>query len=158
MFVVYYFRTLTKDRIILYRHTVRCPSAMQIFLNFNPIYWCFVPLRHIETEIQDRNNPTLPTGLILLDSVYPTSIASKDRNTIMATQITRSDESVRSCIRNLPSIPQGYEFSIQQRAQQFQYFKQKHDLTHVQNPTLDLYNAAVIAVCKYLHSSPSLAL
>ena len=144
--------------MVLYRHTVRCPSAMQIFLNFNPIYWCFVPLRHGEVEIQDQNNPTLPQGLTLLDSFYPTSIASKDRNAIMATQTTRSDESVRSCIRNLPSIPQGYEFSIQQRAQQFQYFKQKHDLTHVQNPTLDLYNAAVIAVCKYLHSSPSLAL
>lgn len=138
--------------MLLYRHVTRCPSAMQIFLNFNPIYWCFAPLRYTEVEIESQSNLTLPSSLILLDPVFPTSIASKDRNAIMATATTRSDESVRSCMRNLPPVPNGYKFSLQQRAQQFQYFKQKHDLTHQQNPCMDLFNAAVIAVCKLFYS------
>jgi len=137
--------------MLLYRHAVRCPAAMQIFLNFNPIYWCFAPLRSVEAEVQNKTNPTLPSSLIFLDSNYLTSIASKDRYAIMGTSTTRSDESVRSCMRSLPPVPRGYDFSIQQRAQQFQYFKQTHDFSHRQNPCMDLFNAAVVAVCKRVY-------
>lgn len=134
--------------MLLYRHAVRCPSAMQIFLNFNSIYWCFVPLRNTEVEVQNETNTTLPSDLIQLDPIYPASIASRDRQRIAATTTTRSDESVRSYIRNLPPVPDGYNFSIQQRGQQFQYFKHKHDVTQQQNYMMDLFNTAIIAVCK----------
>jgi hypothetical protein len=121
---------------------------MQIFLNFNPMYWCFVPLTNTEVEVQNRRNAVLPSSLILLDSVIPISIGSKDRHEIRATANTRSDETVRSCMRNLPPMPASYNFSIQQRVKQFQYFKNQHDITHQQNPTMDLFNVAIIAVCK----------
>lgn len=124
---------------------------MQIFLNFNSIYWCFVPHTNTEVEVQNRQNVTLPSSLILLDTIHPTSIASKDRNAIFATQTTRSDESVRSYMRNLPPAPYGYNFTIQQCAQQFQYFKNKHDLTDQQNPLMDLFNVEVIAVCQLFY-------
>lgn len=132
--------------MLLYKHAVRCPSAMQIFLNFNPIYWCFAPQRLLEAEIEDKKNPTLPSSLIQLDSVHPIAIASKDRHARKATETTRSDENVRLYMRHLPPVPNGYKFSIQQRAQQFQYFKQQHDLIHKQNPVMDLFNTTVIAV------------
>lgn len=138
--------------MLLYRHATRCPASMQIFLNFNPIYWCFVPLTNTEVEVQNRKHLIIPSSLILLDTVNPTSIGSKDRHAISATVNTRSDESVRSCMRNLPPLPPGYNFSIQQRVKQFQYFKNQHDINHHQNPTLDLFNVAIIAVCT-LHYS-----
>lgn len=141
-----YFRVLTKDRMLLYRHAVRCPSAMQIFLNFNPIYWCFAPKRLTEATVEDEKNPTLPASLIQLDPIHSIAIASKDRNARKTTETTRSDESVRLSMRHLPPVPNGYRFSIQQRAKQFQYFKQQHDLNHKQNPVIDLFNATVIAV------------
>jgi hypothetical protein len=99
-------------------------------------------------EVQNRRNAVLPSSLILLDSVIPISIGSKDRHEIRATANTRSDETVRSCMRNLPPMPASYNFSIQQRVKQFQYFKNQHDITHQQNPTMDLFNVAIIAVCK----------
>lgn len=147
-YIAFLFRTRTKDRMLLYRHAVRCSVAMQIFLNFNPIYWCFAPHRYAEVEVQNRINGTLPSSLILLDPVFPTSIASKDRAAILGTSTTRSDESVRSCMRNLPPVPNGYDFTLRQRIEQFQYFKQKHDVSHQQNPELALFNVAVVAVCK----------
>ena len=100
--------------MLLYRHAVRCPTAMQIFLNFNSIYWCFAPHTETEVEVQNEWHPTLPSSLRLLDSIHPTSIGSKDRNAIMATETTRSDETVRSYMRNLPPVPPGYDFTIQQ--------------------------------------------
>lgn len=121
---------------------------MQIFLNFNSIYWCFAPLRHTEVEVQNRRSPTLPSPLLLLDPIYATSIGSKDRNARLATETTRSDESVRSYMRNLPPVPDGYSFSIQQRARQFQYFKHQHDLIDQQNPSIDLFTVDIIAVCQ----------
>ena len=69
----------------------------------------------------------------------------------MATETTRSDETVRSYMRNLPPVPPGYDFTIQQRAQQFQYFKNRHDLTDQQNPVMDLFNVDVIAVCSLFY-------
>ena len=141
-------RTLVKDRMLLYRHAVRCPLAMQIFLNFNPIYWCFVPMASMDVALENRTNTFLPASLILLDSDNPTSIGSKDRHAIPATSNTRSDEAVRSCMRHLPPVLSGYDFSIQQRAKQFLYFKNQHDITHHQNPIMDLFNVAILAVRK----------
>ncbi len=110
-----------------------------------------MPLPNIEIEEQNRKNVTatvLPPSLILYDPIIPTAIGSKDRHAIRRTANTRSDEEVRSCMRNLPPMPAGYNFSIQQRVKQFQYFKNQHDITHQQNPTMDLFNVAIIAVCK----------
>jgi hypothetical protein len=49
-------------------------------------------------------------------------------------------------MRNLPPVPPGYKFSIQQRAKQFLYFKHQQDINHKQNPTMDLFNVAIVAV------------
>ena len=112
--------------MILYRHVARCPNAMQIFLNFNSIYWCFIPIT-IDEAVEQNRNYMLPSSLVLLDTIYPTSIRSRDGQLIPETFDRRSDETVRSCMRNLPSVPLGYTFSMRQRVKQFQYFKAKLD-------------------------------
>jgi hypothetical protein len=134
--------------MLLYKHAARCPWTIQIFLNFNPIYWRFLPITSNEAVQQSRHY-VLPSSLVIFDSVHPTSIASKDRHAISATANTRADEEARSCMRNIPEVPRGYTFSTRQRIEQFQYFKDKLDIRTKQNESIDLFNVAVIAVCKY---------
>lgn len=134
--------------MILYKHVARCPSPMQVFLNFNPIYWRFVPMLVHEAEQQNRSY-ILPSSVILLDPNIPNSIGSKNRQAIPATADTRSDEAVRSCIRNLPPVPHGYTYSILQRAEQFLYFKDKLDMVTKQDDSIDLFNISIIAVRKF---------
>ena len=50
------FRILRKDRMKLYQHSVRCPVAMQIFLDTNPQYWRFVPMTLEESEKPEQQN------------------------------------------------------------------------------------------------------
>ena len=142
------FRTIRKDRMLLYKHAARCPSAMQIFLNFNPNYWCFVPVTMNEAIRQSRNY-IIPSSIVILDLINPTSIASQDPQARPETKDKRSDEKVRSCMRNLPPIPLGYTYSIRQRIEQFQYFKNQLDKNAPQDQTMDLFSVAIIAVCKY---------
>jgi hypothetical protein len=134
--------------MLLYRHACRCPNAIQIFLNFNPIYHCFIPITMQKATEQSRNY-VLPSSLVLHDSINPTSIGSRDRRFVSGAANIRSDESVRTCIRQIPSVPPGYTFSIRQRVEQFQYFKNNLDIKTKQDKTMDLFNVAVIAVCKY---------
>jgi hypothetical protein len=49
----------------------------------------------------------------------------------------------------IPPIPLGYTYSIRQRIQQFQYFKNKYDTSQKQDDSMDLFNVSIIAVCKY---------
>lgn len=147
-YLYFIFRTLVKDGMLLYRHAARCPSAMQNFINCNPIYQRFVPVTTNEALRQSRSY-ILPSSLVIFDSVNPTSIGSRDRRAIPGTVTTRSDEAVRSCMRRLPPIPTGYTFSVRQRVEQFQYFKDKLDMKAKQDENIDLFTAAIIAVCKY---------
>lgn len=133
--------------MLLYRHAARCPCTIQIFLDFNPNYACFIPITDAEATQKNRNF-VLPASLVLHDAINPSSIGSKNREAIPTTATTRSDETVRSCIRNIPPVPQGYAFSMQQRVQQFQYFKAKQDDKFNQNKFVDLFNVAIIAVCE----------
>ena len=134
--------------MLLYKHAARCPWAIQRFLDSNPIYWCFVPMTINETT--QSGNVMLPPSLVLLDSINPTSIASRDRQAIPETQDRRSDEATRSCMRAIPPAPFGYTYSIRQRCEQFQYFKHKADIKTKPIESSNLFNAAIIAVCQYL--------
>ena len=136
----------------LYKHAARCPSVIQRFISFNPIYECFIPISEHKAEQQNQDY-SIPPSLILLDNIYPTSIASVNRKDIPKTSKIRSDEEVRSCMRKLPPVPNGYTFSIPQRIKQFQYFKEKLDKNTKQNELVDLFNATIIAVCKHLISN-----
>ncbi|CAF3988222.1 unnamed protein product, partial [Adineta steineri] len=50
---------LTADTMLLYKHSIRCPSAIQLFLDCNPQYWHFVPM--LKTEIQDSSTNNVPS-------------------------------------------------------------------------------------------------
>jgi hypothetical protein len=107
----------SKDGMQLYQHSTHCPVAMQMFLNYNPRYWRFVPM-----AIADAQHD---------DATYPKS--------------TRPDEDALLSLENLPPAPRGYQFSARQRDQQVEFFKKKYD-RQLPGERLDLYNASVIAV------------
>ncbi|CAF5072714.1 unnamed protein product, partial [Rotaria magnacalcarata] len=37
----------------LYEHSAHCPVALQLFLDRNPNYWCFIPMLEDETHKED---------------------------------------------------------------------------------------------------------
>ena len=82
---------VVKDRMHLYRHAARCPCAIQIFLNFNPVYERFVPLP-VDQSVQQNLNSSLPSTLVVLDPTLLTGIGPKDCKAIPETAETRSDE------------------------------------------------------------------
>ncbi|CAF1392821.1 unnamed protein product [Adineta steineri] len=125
---------LVKDDMLLYRHSARCPVAMQLFLSCNPQYWPFVPMLNYYASDENRYyqlpahipaDPTSPLG----ESVH-----------------RRSDCEAGTCMTDLPPMPfNRYTFSARQCAEQFQYFKNKRDYQPLNN-NLDIYNAKIIAV------------
>ncbi len=125
--------------MLLYKHSARCPSAIQMFLDCNPQYWCFVPMPKIEAQTQNLASDSLPSDYIVLG---PTSTFVSNRHH------TSGDQEASSYMNNLPPLPsENYTFSTYQRTKQFQAFKDKRDHL-IPNFHLDLYNATIIAVRK----------
>jgi hypothetical protein len=102
----------------------------------------------IHEAAHENRNYVPPRSLVLLNSNNSISFTSKDQQARTATSNTRADEVVQLCMRHIPPMPPGYAFSIRQCVQQFQYFKNKLDVNQKQDETMDLFNVAIIAVCK----------
>ncbi|CAF1444491.1 unnamed protein product [Adineta steineri] len=137
--------TLVKDGMRLYKHAARCPLTIQMFLNFNPTYSCFIPIP-INKIAEENQKCSLPSSLIFHNFDYPIVIASKDQRERRETHETHSDHTVHRCMRNLPPVPLGYGFSRSQRLEQFQYFKVKENMIRRQDLTVNLFNVGIVAV------------
>ncbi|CAF1317270.1 unnamed protein product [Adineta steineri] len=136
------FEELVKDNMLLYKHSARCPVAMQLFLDCNPKYWPFIPM--LKQEAQQDNQFYRLQESIHMNSKGSTTTHSE----------TRSDRAAGSCMNDLPPFPSDkYAFSVRQSAEQFQYFKQIQD-KYFPNFNVDLYNATIIAVLPDNCSTP----
>lgn len=113
----------------LYQHSVRCPVAMQIFLDANPQYWRFVPMTLMEADTPEQQSIEEP---ILYNEF--------DCN-------RRSEGDTLLYVASVPKPPQGYVFSKRQLILQTEYFHHLRD-KNLPNQNIDLYNATVVAVCK----------
>jgi hypothetical protein len=123
-------RMLAKDRMRLYRHSSLCSTAMQLFLDRHPRYWCLVPMKVSEVERDDAATATAAAALKLrLNSA------------------TRTDAEANELCDHLPRPMAGYQFSRRQRQQQWSFFKNKSDLIP-HSVEFDLYHAAIVIVCK----------
>jgi hypothetical protein len=110
----------------LYRHSTRCPWAIQMFLDENPRYWRFIPMTNAEAS----------------ETAQTMGASSRDLD---STADVRDDAMVQRFIANLPLPPAKYQFSARQYHHQYAFFQLKRDLT-MPNLHLDLYNAKIIAV------------
>ena len=112
------------------KHSPRCSAALQLFLDYNPEYWCLVPMKTMEVNMVNTNR-------------IPPSVSSS----VIETSWARTDEDIRLIIERLPEPPSGYDFSINQRQQQHHFFKLRHDVI-VPRDNVDLYNADIVTICK----------
>lgn len=122
------YRALSKDSMLLYRHSAQCPAAIQMFLDENPRYWRFVPM-----TVEDASRPEQKIQASTLD---------------FKTGDEHDCQKIQQFIHNLPapSSPH-FRFSPRQYHLQYVYFKSRRHLD-MPNTHLDLYNAKIIAVCK----------
>ncbi len=134
--------TLTKDRMRLYRHSTLCGTAMQMFLNCNPHYWCCVPMKNIDANNDDSIYHQRPSTINIING------HQQHENTIENNQSFRTHDEIQWFMDNLPLPPHGYRFSQRQRNEQYLFFQNKQDLT-MPSSYLDLYNATIIFVCMY---------
>ena len=124
-------RKLANDGLWLYQHSARCAVAMQLFLDENSDYACFVPMPLNEI----RSDGTILKPL-------------NDR----PLQWARSDAEVHFLVDNVPEPPLGFGFSPQQQYEQARFFKWAKDrIVPADNP--DLYNVDLVAVCTFSSSS-----
>lgn len=132
------FRQTRNKRMRLYQHSARCPTALRAFLDCNPHYWCFIPRLTNETMLTQFN----PLGEPLereseLDHLFHAGIINDPR--------------LIDCLERVPVPPMTYSFSYEDRQQQRFFFKYllTEGLGRLPYQSLDLYQASMIAVCKY---------
>ena len=118
----------------LYQHSARCSVALQLFLDDNPDYWCFVPTKCIEVNL-------------LNGEVYRTPSIRSHIPITPTIAWARSDEQVRWLVENVPRPPTGFDFSIGQRQQQAHFFKLLQDRV-VPSDNVNLYNADIVALSR----------
>jgi len=116
-----------------------CSAALQLFLDENPDYWCFVPVRSIDVNLID-------TPSRRSQSRRASSEASA--YTIEQPVRPRDDDEVKFLVVNVPKPPSGFIFSTNQRQQQGEFFKLSKDRI-VPRDLPDLYNADIVAVCMF---------
>ncbi|CAF2972192.1 unnamed protein product [Rotaria sp. Silwood2] len=111
-----------KEFIRLYQHSARCAKVIQLFLNVNPDYDCFIPMTYEQAIVDDRNK------IIELSPV-------SDFSDLF--------------IQHVPIPPKGYMFSNYQQEKQRKFFEKLHFIkSHDEKlfTPVDFYNFSVIAV------------
>lgn len=139
-FIFVYDRNEIANKMRLYEHIARCPDALQIFLNSNPNYWCFIPI-HWDEAIAD-NAKHLPSSTSIDPALaYVTATTNID------------DPIVAFYIENVPLPSVCYTFSYQQLMQQRLFFDQYSStfMNPLPYKPIDIYKVAIIAVCKSIY-------
>ncbi|CAF2935916.1 unnamed protein product, partial [Rotaria sp. Silwood2] len=161
----------------LYHHSSRCQSGLQRFLDRNPVYWCFVPQTcgrvsldneqfwDAKKKMKDQKNRT---SAFTADLTVPMEEHNRSLSISSATgssksmffeaivvDMKRTQEDAQRLIRDLPGPPKGYDFSLQQRQEQFDFFREKREQRVVPSDYVHLYNYSMVAVLP-MHCSRNL--
>ncbi|CAF1439543.1 unnamed protein product [Rotaria sordida] len=118
---------LAKDRMRLYQHSAQCPIALQIFLDANPQYWCFIPMQIEEAQTSEEQ---------IIERANLSNQADLNR---------RSKHETHIYVESIPKPPNTYVFSNRQIELQSEYFHYKKDKI-LPNRDIDLYNATIVAL------------
>ena len=138
IFLRYYSRNERLKQMRLYQHSARCPTALRTFLDCNPSYWCIIPLRWHDAEYEN-----------LLSMREASNVDPEMTNIIRIDAL--GNRRVSHYMNCVPLPPAVYAFSYRQRQKQRVFFEHFLSLHGQQRPysTVDLYQYAIIAVCKY---------
>jgi hypothetical protein len=118
-------RTKANDTMWLYQHSTRCLTAIQLFLDCHPEYWCFIPMKSDE--------------------------ANRENNILTSTtkQLPSKPIANNTLIDAIPKPPPGYTFSRRQIEQQSYFSLFMIDPMIPFTINVALYNMAIVAVRKF---------
>ena len=92
------------NRMRLYQHFAHCSKVLQLFLENNPIYWCFIPMKIEQAQFD---------GLSYLSTL--SSINTNDEK--------QTNTMIDHCLANVPKPPIGYQFSKRPHDEQRYFFQ-----------------------------------
>nr|ACD54667.1 unknown [Adineta vaga] len=100
--LLFYSRKEISNKMRLYRHSARCPVALRVFLDCNPMYWCFVSIAW--NDFVDENIRVLQTNT--------GRINAEITNIIRMGAI--EDRTLARYLQRVPIPPAPYVFSYRQ--------------------------------------------
>ena len=115
-------------RMRLYQHFAHCSKVLQLFLENNPIYWCFIPMKIEHVQFDDLSY------LSTLSSINTTN-DDKQTNTM-----------IDHYLANVPKSPIGYQFSKRQHDEQRHFFQTFNPEQYCSHSIIDFYHATIVAV------------
>lgn len=119
-----------------------CSTALQIFLDFNPDYWCFVPMKLLDiNKVNNAIHRSVPRST-LLTTLKCSSL------TLPGSLSIRTNDVAYRFMNNVQEPPLGFDYTDQQRKQQRTYFSQYFQGSSVPCNDVDLYNVDILAVCE----------
>lgn len=134
---VFYFSHQNIRKMRLYQHTAHCSVALQIFLDRNPNYWCFIP-RSLD-EVEKEN------------ALFKENVESTDSEGIYVTpRCTHDQRKIANFLARVPLSRAQCRFSHVQYHEQRLFFDDS-ELSPIDGfPYIetDLYQMKIIAICK----------
>ena len=126
---------------LLYIHAVQCPALLEIFLQNNPQYNCFIPML---LEHATENNLFTDTD----DSSSLSFITSSTthRSTTSEGQDCSINDDIEKCLANLPKPSKDAVFTQNQRQQQRYFFQQYLSNHKFFLNSFDLYHVTLLTV------------
>ncbi|CAF1484015.1 unnamed protein product [Rotaria sordida] len=144
------------SKMRLYQHSARCPKALRLFLDYNPQYWCFIPLlvdeagAENEAYVQERTPCSTSFNEAAAAAATTTTRTTNAELNVVLDMVCRMhrNRKVASCLQQVPLAPAKYVFSYDQREEQCLFFEQflASDVDQLPYSVVDLYKVAVIAV------------
>ena len=121
------------NRMRLYQHFTHCSKVLQLFLENNPIYWCFIPMKIEEAQFDDLSY----LSVLSSSSSSSRNINDKEQN---------NKAIIDYYLANIPKPPIGYQFSKRQYDEQRSFFQTFNPELYRSHSIIDFYHATIVAV------------
>jgi hypothetical protein len=119
---------------------------MQLFLDRNPSYWCFVPIPKNETLRATTYGHRLAPPSPQIRTRRRTAAAAATTTTTSPLTEERTDTLATRLANNIPTPAGDYLFTPEQFNQQKLFFKYGKDRIAINVHNFNFYNAAIVAV------------
>ena len=130
---------------------------MQLFLNKNPIYRCFVPKKQ-QLATMESANFYYVYFYVPLSNSNRTILELSPPFSCLNWEINQHNIYTQQYMDAIPTPPPGYTFSIVQKQQQRLFFENMLCTKEQQLWTsMDFYKASIVAVCTYFREEIQLS-
>lgn len=136
----------------LYYHSARCRPVLQRFLEKHPIYKCFVPKPKAQVKLDNDqyllNQRRQQTETKTTDEPTTTKPVRPCLFAAVVGDLQRTDNETKELFRQIPVPPDDYDFTHEQRQQQWTFFQDRQEKLFYPKDFIDLYRYTIIAVCR----------